>query len=217
MGPDILAPEPGDHERTMNPTRVPLRAALLALVLLAAPCGLVQMAAAQAAPPLARGTRVRVVAPALRGQAKPAVSGELVSLHGDTVVVWPLDRAGVPVADGPQRRVLSGGRRLELVAGTHGNAGKGFLLGAGIGALSGAAIGFAIWQPCQSTQFMGCMLAPGDRWAAAGYGAVGGMLGGAVLGFVIGVFTRTDTWVTVQTGGVRVALTPGGMGFSVAF
>jgi hypothetical protein len=64
---------------------------------------------------------------------------------------------------------------------------------------------------------MGCMFAPGDRWAAAGYGAVGGMLGGAVLGFVIGVFTRTDTWVPVQTGGVRVALTPGGMGFSVAF
>jgi hypothetical protein len=179
-------------------------------------CALAQVAAAQTAAPLAKGTRVRVVVPAEGGQPERTVSGGLLSLQGDTASIWPDDSQGLP-ALAPEKHVLSGGRRLEVVAGTRGHAGDGFLLGTGIGALSGALIGFATFEPCVSTGFLSCMMAPQSRTAAAGMGAALGGVGGALLGLVFGAFNRTENWVPVRTAGVHVALTPRGIGLSMAF
>ena len=166
---------------------------------------LAQSAAAQTEPPLANGARVRVVIPAADGQSQRYVTGTLVRLTGDTVVIRP----GGVVA-------LNDGRRLEQFVGTRHHSGSGAVLGAILGTFTGFVIGAATWQPCTQTGFLSCLvhLSKGERQII--YGLLGAA-GGIAVGSVIGSLIRTDAWRSVHTGGIRLTVAPAAAGISLAF
>lgn len=177
--------------------------------LLAALCAFAPVAVAQAVPPLAKGARVRVVTPAADGQPARHIIGSLVRLQGDTVVI---------AADSlVSSVVLDGGRRLEVSTGSYRNAGKGAALGVVFGALTGGAIGAVTWEPCTDPISVIFFCFGHARMVQAAAGAVLGVAGGALVGLVIGASIRTETWAPQQTTGVRVAVTPRGVGLSVRF
>ena len=166
---------------------------------------LAQSAAAQTEPRLAEGARVRVVIPAAHGQSQRHVTGTLVRLTGDTVVIRP----GGVIA-------LNEGRRLKRFVGSRDHGRKGAAYGAGIGALMGAVIGAVTWQPCTQTGWFACFMYPSQGMQVAG-GAILGAAGGALVGFLIGRSIRTDAWRPVHTGGVGLTVAPGAAGISLAF
>jgi hypothetical protein len=189
----------------------PVRAAAL----IAALCSLSHtVAAAQTAQPLTQGVRVRVVQ--LGADRKPVVfaSGTLSSLRGDTARVLT---DGFPGTS--QDYVLDDRRHLEVAAkGAH-HVGRHVVRGALIGAVGVGVIAALSFEPCHSTEFLGCMFAPGSRMEAGGVGAILGAVGGGVIGLVVGLVSTDVTWVPAQTGGVHIALAPGGAGLvaSLAF
>ena len=168
-----------------------LIAALLVL-LLARPDALVSQAAAPASR-VAPGARVRIT----RTGEKPRVAIAVAHTADTLLVRWPefANDVALPLAE------IS---RLDVSTGRHRNVVKGMVLGtAGVGAL-GAALGAISYQPCESTAFMGCFLAPESRGDAA---LVGGVVGGA-LGFVVGSLAglvRHESWKRVSLADRRVA------------
>src|SRR5215218_8168437 len=127
-----------------------LIAALLVL-LLARPDALAGQTAATAAA-LVPGARVRIA----RAGEKPRVA--IVVAHtADTLQVrWPEFANTVALP-------LAGISRLDVSTGRHRKVVRGMVLGTvGVGAL-GAAVGAISYQPCTSTEFMGCFLAPESR------------------------------------------------------
>jgi len=168
-----------------------LIAALLVL-LLALPDSLVGQAAAPASP-VVPGARVRIT----RAGEKPRVA-IVVAHSADTLLVrWPefANAVALPLTE------IS---RLDVSTGRHRNVVKGMVLGTvGVGAL-GAALGAVSYQPCTSTEFLGCLLAPQSRADAA---LLGGVVGGA-LGFVGGSLAglvRHESWKRVSLADRRVA------------
>ena len=169
-----------------------LIAALLLLVL-ARPDALMGQAAAPAAS-LRSGARVRIA----RIAEKPLVA-TVVARVGDTLVVRAPGLAmplAVPLAEISQ---------LDVSTGRHRNVGKGALIGIVAGGAVGAGLGAATYQPCTSTEFMGCLLAPSDRGEAVTVGGVVGGVLGLVVGSLIGA-ARQDTWKRVPLDGSRVAV-----------
>ena len=190
--------------------RIGLRRAMRVARVLVSLCALSRVAAAQTAPPpLAKGARVRVVVPAGTGQPERTVSGGLIRLQGDTVVIRA-DRSGAP-----ESIVLNGERRLEAGVMGRRHALEGTALGVGLGALVGAGIAVATWKPHECTGLV--CLWPQDRKEAALYGAVIGVVPWAVLGLIVGIWTRDVRWVRVETTGIRIAVAPRGVGLGVAF
>jgi hypothetical protein len=186
-----------------------LIAALLLLVL-ARPDALVGQAAARAAS-LYPGARVRIT----RIDEKPLVA-IVVARVADTLVVRAPGQAQ------PLTLPLAEISRLDVSTGRHRNVGKGALVGIVAGGALGAVLGAASYQPCESTEFLGCLLAPTDRGESATLGgAVGGALG-LVVGALIGV-VRQDTWKRVPLDGSRVAVSVrprahgAGLGVSLQF
>jgi hypothetical protein len=167
--------------------------AALFLLLSVRPDALVGQTAAPAAS-LRPGARVRI---ATRDDTKPRVT-TVVAQKGDTLLVrspefniltLPLDEIS----------------QLEVSTGRHRNVVKGMVLGTGIGGTVGGLLGAVTYQPCESTEFMGCFLAPKDRQESA---VVGGVVGG-VLGFVIGSLAglaRHDDWKQVPLDARRVTV-----------
>jgi len=169
-----------------------LIAALLLLVL-ARPDALTGQAAAPAAS-LRPGARVRIA----RIAVKPLVA-TVVARIGDTLVV----RA--PGLAKPLALPLAEISRLDVSTGRHRNLGKGMLVGIVAGGAVGAGLGAVTYQPCTSTEFLGCLGAPSDRGESV---TIGGILGGAlglVAGSLIGA-ARRDTWKRVPLDGSRVAV-----------
>jgi len=190
--------------------RIGLRRAMRVARVLVSLCALSRVAAAQTAPPpLAKGARVRVVVPAGTGQPERTVSGGLIRLQGDTVVIRA-DRSGAP-----ESIVLNGERPLEAGVMGRRHALEGTALGVGLGALVGAGIAVATWKPHECTGLV--CLWPQDRKEAALYGAVIGVVPWAVLGLIVGIWTRDVRWVRVETTGIRIAVAPRGVGLGVAF
>ena len=167
--------------------------AVLLLLVLARPDALASQAAAPAAT-LPPGARVRIA----RIAEKPLVA-TVVTRVGDTLIVRAPGLANplaVPLAEISQ---------LDVSTGRHRNVGKGILVGIVAGGAVGAGLGAATYQPCESTEFMGCFLAPKDRGESV---RVGGVVGGA-LGLVVGALIgapRRDTWKRVPLDGSRVAV-----------
>jgi len=194
--------------------RIGLRRAMRVARVLVSLCALSRVAAAQTAPPpLAKGARVRVVVPAGTGQPERTVSGGLIRLQGDTVVIRA-DRSGAP-----ESIVLNGERRLEAGVMGHRHAVQGVAVGAGLGALTGAGIAAATWRPeppgvCRQSL---CIDLFPSRGYAALFGAAIGVVGGAVVGLIVGISTRDVQWVRVETAGISIAVTPRGVGLSAAF
>jgi hypothetical protein len=59
-------------------------------------------------------------------------------------------------------------------------------IGLAVGALSSGVSMAAAWEPCQSTEFLGCLFHPSSPGDAAVMGALVGGLGGAFWGALIG-------------------------------
>lgn len=173
-----------------------LIAGLLVLAL-AHPATLVCQAAPTAAT-LAPGARVRIT----RAGSEPQVA-TVVAHQGDTLLVrWPqfTNAVAVPFA------AIS---RLEVSTGRHRRVLKGMFLGTAAGGATGALVGAASYEPCDSTEFMGCFLAPENRMQSAVFGgAVGGTLG-LVVGSLAGL-ARHEQWksVALDERRIAVAVTP---------
>jgi hypothetical protein len=80
--------------------------------------------------------------------------------------------------------------KLEISTGQHGNAGKGALIGLGVGAIGGGIIGAADASNCNNSQSF-CLFSSGGEMAASAiaFGAIGN-----VLGAVVGAISRSDRW-----------------------
>ena len=169
------------------------RIAALLLLLVARPDALVGQTAAPAAS-IQPGTRVRIT----NAGGKPRV-GIVVAQTADTLLVrWPeiANTTSLP---------LSGISRLDVSTGRHRNVAKGMLLGtASVGAL-GAVVGALSYQPCTSTEFLGCLFEPESRSDAALLGGVAGGALGFIVGSLAGLVSRED-WKRVSLDGRRLAL-----------
>lgn len=151
------------------------------------------------------GARVRIT----QAGQKPRIA-VVVARSADTLVVrWPnyTNSVALPLAE------IS---RLDLSTGRH----RKILKGAAVGTLSagaaGAIIGAISYQPCETTEFLGCFMAPTSASESA---VVGGVLGGT-LGLIVGTLIglpKRDDWhqVSLDASRVAVAVTPRGGGTAV--
>src|SRR5574337_313150 len=162
---------------------------ILQLTLLAASVAMAAPAAARGqTAPIVAGDRVRAVIPGERGNPATYVDGIFQSASADSVVLRRLDNGQamtVPAGDGGYLEEFAGRGR--------GSAGTGALVGLGIGALLGAALGSSGSHGCQGTG--PCFsFDPGPGADAAGGALVIGALG-AGLGAIIGASSHHDRWV----------------------
>jgi hypothetical protein len=173
-----------------------LIAGLLVLAL-AHPATLVSQEAPTAAT-LASGARVRIT----NAGSEPRIA-TVVARQGDTLLVrWPefASAVAVPLAE------IS---RLEVSTGRHRRVLKGMALGTAAGGVTGALLGAASYEPCESTEFMGCFLSPESRMQSAAFGGVVGGALGLVVGSLAGL-ARHENWkrVSLDERRVAVAVTP---------
>lgn len=161
---------------------------------------------AQASPPIAPGTRVRVfiLAPGLPA-GKDIKMGTLVALSADTLLlkrVW-----GQPGLLAVSRASIT---QLEVSLGQKSNVDKysvrGLLIGAGAGALLGAVIGNGFM--CSGSGFFACPEKQTGTSMAVGAGV------GGVLGFLIGTGIgaakgdEPERWEEVPLEQIRVGVSP---------
>ena len=140
---------------------------------------------------LPSGTKIRFE---LRDGAKH--EGELVTLSADTLrATW----LGAPET----AFRVSDIQKLEAMSGRRRSVTRSLLIGTGVGAVLGTAIGALTHEPCETTESLGCILAPETRAQSAALGGVGGAVLGLVVGGVIGLVPR-DRWERVRLDG-RVA------------
>jgi hypothetical protein len=167
--------------------------AVLLVFALARPDALLAQAAETPAT-LAPGARIRLTS----AGEKPRTA-VVVSHTRDTLLVrWP------EIA-GPVAVPLAGISRLEVSTGRHRRVRKGMALGTVAGSVTGALVGAATYEPCTSTEFLGCFLEPQSRAQAAAWGA----LAGGTLGFVVGSLAglpRREGWKRVSLQEQRVAV-----------
>lgn len=156
------------------------------------------------------GVRVRVTH--VRGQQ----IGTLRSVDGDSVRFTTI--AGVDLALPAGEVAL-----LEQSTGVHRQFWKHLAMVSGGLIAAGGVLGFATYEPCESTGFMSCFMAPGSRGEAM---LLGGALGGIVgvpLGLLAGVAIQTERWAPVTAvghalSGVSIRMTPlHGVGVTVTY
>lgn len=135
--------------------------------------------------PVAAGSRVRILSPAL---GKRHVTGDVVSATPDTLL-FRTARESTFMAIGTPNIVS-----IEIARGTHTNTARGGYGGFVLGALVGAAIGAAASPPPCSN-----CLDFSQGASALGGGLVGGVIG-ALVGAAIGK-RPSDTWVPVGVPG----------------
>lgn len=88
---------------------------------------------------------------------------------------------------------LSSNSQLSVSTESKHKTRKGFLLGSLSGALTGGMVGVIIYKPCNSDEFLGCMMSPKSRGGAFVTGSlVGGALG-MIVGTIIGASNARDT------------------------
>jgi hypothetical protein len=138
--------------------------------------------------PIAPGSRVRLVSPVLGDQRQ---TGIVASSTTDTLVFRAAARDATPIAIATPNIA-----RIEVASGTHSRKAKGalvgFLVGAGAGALLGAAT-YKKPKPCVGWCFYPFEDSRGVDAAIAGF--LGGTVG-AITGAIIGA-RPTDSWVPV--------------------
>lgn len=111
------------------------------------------------------------------------------------VVSASRDSAVVRLAGRPEGMTTLAFSNLEVVRGQRTQAGRGALVGLGVGALTGFLLGFAGGEDCTGQEFI-CF----DRPSMGMIGATLGMPTGAVIGAVVGRFNKTDRWVRLAPG-----------------
>jgi len=155
---------------------------LIALLLLAP----IAAAWGQQPPPIKPGARVRVTAPnaGIKGYI-----GTLLALPTDTLVVDSL------------RLAVAGITRLDFSRGSRSKAGRGALIGGGVGIVTGAIAGFLSRGLCYGAQG-GCPAAT----TAVGAGSLG--LVGAGIGTLIGGSSESERWEEVPLAQLPVSIVP---------
>lgn len=94
-------------------------------------------------------------------------------------------------------------RKLEAVNGRRRPILKGVMIGTAIGVVVGGLAGAASYEPCESTEFFGCLLTPESRAQQAAVGAVLAGVSGLVIGGIVGLIPR-DRWEPVALDGRSV-------------
>ena len=160
---------------------------------------------------LPSGTKIRFE---LRDGARH--EGRVVALSRDT-----LRAIGLGTPEVAYR--VSDIQKLDAMTGRHRKVLRSALIGTGAGLVAGTVIGAATHEPCETTEILGCLLAPQTRAQSAALGALGGGILGLVLGGVAGLIPR-DRWERVRLDGGVVHLRPRtlrdgaqGLGLAVAF
>ena len=159
---------------------------ILAFAALLTPCAV----AAQIAPspewPVPAGSRVRIVSPVLGDKRQV---GSVHSATFDTLLFRPGAKDVSPIAIATPYIT-----RIEVPNGTHTRKAKGALVGFLVGAGTGAIIGAASYkkpEPCGCIYFM-----EDSRSFDTALGAVLGGIVGAITGTIIGAGS-TESWVPV--------------------
>lgn len=142
------------------------------------------------------GTRVRVNAPTLFQQQ---ITGEVAAVE-EAALEMRID-AGTTAVSVP----FSAIERLQISRGDHSNSGKGALIGLGVGAGLGLALGIAAAAADDGNgSYWDWDVGAGEVLAVtAVFGAAG-----AGVGALIGLASRTESWQTIPTDGVRPTVTP---------
>ena len=141
---------------------------------------------AQTVSSIEAGDRVRIESEEVSGEfTVPAVQADTLSIPRG---------AGLVKVRISQLRGLEVLRRRSALQG----AGRGFLIGGGIGAAAGAVIGYYTYEECETDVPLGCLLAAESRGEEAMFGAVLlGMLGG-LGGLLVGSESPGGRWEEVS-------------------
>ena len=142
------------------------------------------------------GSRVRVTS----GAAAEPTIGTVAGLEGDALVVRGY------VSDTPMRIPIADIQRLEVSAGRMSHAGRGALIGAAVGAMSGVLVTIGDY----SDDVHGGDPNPA---ATAAIGAAGGALVGAAIGWRL----KTDRWLPGELPKAGVSFVPLRRGAALSF
>jgi hypothetical protein len=140
------------------------------------------------AQPLQPGDRIRVTAAPILPESQ---RGHFISLDGDSLVLegagLDLGRAGAaPMRWAVPRDLVS---QLERSEGYRGYAGRGFVIGAGVGLVGGLiAISSGNGSACRGS---------GDYGALCAFFVGISTVGGGALGLLVGALVRTERWTPV--------------------
>ena len=162
----------------------PARRACLAALLALGTVGIPTPASSQADVP--HGTRVRV----RHAGGRPMV-GTLLVISGDSVRVRTVEAGDVALPAGSVialDRSLGRGRRFWRNFG---------LTAMGIAA-SGGILGAVTYEPCESTGFLSCLMAPDSHGDAFLYGAAFGSVIGIPVGALVGYAVESERWAPVE-------------------
>lgn len=144
------------------------------------------------------GARVRVVEVS---SGAPLVTGELIRMAGDTVLISS-------AAATQTVWVVTAAHRLEVSAGTHRRTLRGIGLGFLVGAATGAVIGLATYQEPDCIQF--CIDLGRGFTALAGAAVLS--VPGAVIGGIVGAKSKHEAWRPIANHAVRLGIAPAGSG-----
>jgi len=123
--------------------------------------------------------------------------GVLVSVTSETLT-WKPGAAAEPAAGTPASdRPLASIARLERSGGKERLGWKGFAVTAGSLIAVGAVIGAVTYEPCESTEFLGCLLTPESRGQASLWGATAGGMVGIPIGAAVALFGKREVWADV--------------------
>jgi len=167
--------------------------------------------AAQANPAADPERRVWVREMSSNGRYDRGVKGTLEGIAGDTLFIRP--NTGAPLFSVAPRE----GRQIFFSNGRRSSAGRGALIGTGVGVVTGAIIGFAGGEDCSGGEWL-CF----DRGTMAAAGALVVGATGLVAGIIVGAFSSHEVWVPAD-GPVRarpvVGVTESGVrvGMSIRF
>ncbi len=158
-----------------------------------------------------RNERARVVFPAGPSGQPTYLVGWVHSLRADTLILV----RGLQV----DTVKLGGGRQVQVVVRQRSHGRLGALVGFGAGAVAGAVIADAAYEPCPAPRNMvdvTCSLV-NDQGSAVGGGMLLGGLAGGLLGWAIGSAVVTPEWGTVTLPPAAVSVGPGRVALRVAF
>ena len=158
-----------------------------------------------------RNERARVVFPAGPSGEPTYLVGWVHTLRADTLILV----RGLQV----DTVKLGGSRQLQVVVRQRSHAKLGAIVGFGVGAVAGAVIADAAYEPCPAPRNMVDVVCSmvNDRGSAAAGGLLLGGLAGGLLGWAIGSAFITQEWGTVTLPPAAVTVGPGRVGLRVTF
>lgn len=159
------------------------------------------------APTPKAGDRVRITR---LGFPAPVV-GAMVSATADSISFVPVvpHLRGVPGLQDTATIARTAVQAFEVSDGRRRHPWKGLGWGFAGGAVGGAIMGALTYEPCHSTEFLGCLLAPDSREDSALIGGAVGAVLGSATGLIVGTLYQTEQWQRVTLERVaKVGLRP---------